>query len=111
MTILNIELDRAIDSQTFRQDFEGTTYQLKVIWVAREGIYQFEIYDLADALLASAPLVPGERIFSDYSARDNIPPGAFVINDTSGLGRAPTPDTLGVDVFLLYVESTDDSFV
>lgn len=111
MTILQIELDNTIDSQTFRQDFEGTTYILKVIWNAREGLYQFEMYNLSDELLASAPLVPGEIIFSDYSAREDLPPGAFVINDTSELGRAPDKDTLGIDIFLQYVESTDDAFV
>lgn len=106
MGTLEIEIDPNVDSQKWRQDLEGTTYILKFMFNAREGQYQFELYDADEDLIGSSPLVFGQTLFEEVSD-DRKPPGVFSCFDTSGAGGPADQDTIGRNVKLFYLESTD----
>jgi hypothetical protein len=104
MSNIYIEIDPNIDSQQWRQDFEGVTYLLKFCYNDREGIYNFELYDTENGLIASSPIVLGTALFSECPD-ERLPPGLFIAIDISGEGGPANQEKLGRSVFLIYQES------
>jgi hypothetical protein len=106
MATLVIEIDPNIDSQRWRQDFEGVTYILRFCYNAREEMYNFEIYDLDENLIGSNPLVLGQIIFQE-NPDSRLPPGFFFLTDSTKEGGPADQEKIGRSVFLYYQESTE----
>lgn len=56
-------------------------------------------------ILMGLPILTGLPLATGYT-RETKPPGTFVAIDQTGAERNADRDTFGVDVLLLYVEST-----
>jgi hypothetical protein len=104
MAQLYVQIDPNFDSQTFRQDFDGQNFRCKFIWNETDECFEFELYDLDERLIASAPLRLGEIVFSDYSS-DSLPQGDFLLVDLTGMGTPPSRFDIGVKAKLFYFES------
>ena len=100
-----IETNSLYDSQIWRQDLGGQSYQFKLIWNARSSVWQFEMYDPNGDLIASSPLVLGCPIFADYTILEGVPPGTFVLVNLAKDGQEFTRYDLGNTVQLFYVEA------
>lgn len=102
--ILLIEINPNLDSQQWRQDFDGVTYLLKFSYNYREQLYNFELSNLEGNLIASNPLVLGQILFEENSD-DRLPPGKFFLADLTGESKEGTPETFGRSVGLYYQEA------
>jgi len=103
--MLAIEIESQYDSQLFRQEFETVNYMLKFVWNNREENWQFELYTPENELVASAPLLPGVDLFSEYRSLGTLPAGRFLLVDLRSSPGTIKREDLGINVKLFYMES------
>ena len=105
--MLAIEVDPNLDSQMFRQDFDGLSFLLKFIWNDRDGAWYLELYTPEENLVASSILNLEIELFSEYRTRNTLPPGRFMAVDLRP-GRNPfLREDLGVNIKLFYVTEAE----
>ncbi|NIQ91017.1 MAG: hypothetical protein GWM98_04705 [Nitrospinaceae bacterium] len=97
----------ALGNFYFNIALEGSTYQLRFNWNAREGFWYFDIYDLE-----SNPIRTGSKIVVNYPlnwrcALLSKPPGEFIYLDLRGEPTDPGLHDFGKDGALMYIESGD----
>ena len=95
--------------QTTRLD--GRAYVLRFDWHQRWGRWTIGLYSPDGAAYAvGLTLVPGFDLLQSFHHDPNVPPGALILADQSGEGRAPTYESLGEDsLFALLYIPTDSS--
>jgi hypothetical protein len=87
---------------------EGVDYQLFFHWNARQPGWYCEIRDTDGTLIAAAKkLVLGTFIF-EHDKDERMPPGAFLLIDTTESGREPGLRDLGTRVVFIYVEAAEE---
>ncbi len=87
---------------------EGVDYQLFFHWNARQPGWFCEIRDTDGSLIAAGKrLVLGTFIF-EHDNDPRMPPGAFLLIDTTQSGREPGLRDLGARVFFIYIEAAED---
>jgi hypothetical protein len=107
MAILVIEIDPNVDSQQWRQDFDGTRYLCKFCYNSREELYNFELYDTDGDLIASNPLVLGQVLFSE-NPDPRLPAGSFFCADITNASQDANQTNLGRSTFLFYSEAAEE---
>jgi len=88
---------------------EGVDYQLFFHWNARQPGWYCEIRDAAGGNLIAAAkrLAIGTFIF-EHDKDSRMPPGAFLLIDTTQSGQEPGLRDLGTRVFFIYVEAAEE---
>lgn len=80
---------------------DGTLYGFRVVWNGRAERWTLTLQDASGSdILTSSPILGDAPILED--ARDNAPPGRFLVVDTEGVGTPPGRDELGARVVVLY---------
>lgn len=86
---------------------EGITFTFQIRWNARASAWFLDVLDATGTNLLRA----GIRLVADWPldayAPKRTPSGALVAVDSSGAGRDPTVDDLGLRVKLLYFSSVE----
>jgi hypothetical protein len=89
---------------------EGVEYLLSFFWSDRESRWYLSIYNQDnDPLALWMCLNVGAFPLRRFRAQANIPPGAFVVIDTSGEdAETSAPEDFGSRVLLAYITSDDE---
>jgi hypothetical protein len=92
---------------TYQIDLDGRSYTLDFHFNARMGRWFMGIGD-ADGvpLLSAIPLLAGPPIINRFK-NPALPPGEFLVFDTTGKSISPGADELGSRVQLLYIPVAD----
>lgn len=102
-----VNLRPGLPNFDLQQDFEGTTYTLRVRWNVRAAAWFLDVLDEA----GETYLVAGRRMAANWPTAAYVtgraPAGALVLVDTAGLGAEATFDDLGTR-HLLYYYSTEE---
>ena len=90
-------------SQRFRQDLDGTTYNFRLTYdSAQDGCWILDIGDENSVILiAGIPLVSGVDLLAQYRYLGFS--GSLIVTTDRGAGEVPTFDGLGVTSHLFYV--------
>lgn len=102
-----VDIDPTLDSQQFRQDFDGIAFMLKFIWNYRDLSWNFELYTPEGVLVASTPLLTGVDLFSEYRSLGTLPPGRFVVVDMREGYPEFEREDLGINVKLIYATKAE----
>lgn len=86
----------------FSTTLEDTDYIFNVRWNGRDAAWYFDLFTIDDVLIAGGNKIvlgayPGAR-----SASADMPPGVFIVSDTSDAGLDATYEDLGVRVVMHY---------
>lgn len=103
------ELPVTSDPPAYRYDIEldGRVYGLDFHFNARMSRWFMAIQDTAGAqLLAAVPLLAGPPILNRFK-NPLLPPGEFLVFDTTGKNLSPGQEELGSRVKLLYIPLAD----
>lgn len=94
-------------SYTYQIDLDGRSYGLDFHFNARMAKWFMAIAD-ADGvqLLGAIPLLAGPPILNRFK-NTLLPPGEFLVFDTTGQNLSPGADELGSRVKLLYIPLAD----
>jgi len=90
-------------SYTLQCELSGSTYLLSFDWNAADLSWYMTIADATEQiLLAGKKLITGWPFLFRY-VQPGLPPGEFLMQDTSGKNEKPTVDNLGTRVLLYYL--------
>lgn len=88
----------------FETELEGQNYNFELRWFERDTFWQFSILDNDRTPIVARKLVLGAPILR-RSTDSRLPPGDFVLFDTSGANSPPTINDLGTRVQLWYLDA------
>ena len=87
---------------------EGVGYRIRLQWNARAATWMLDLLsETGDALATGLALRAGVPLTLHLRHRIGMPPGSFVLIDTSDSLGDPTFDDLGDRVRLIYLTSED----
>lgn len=105
---LEIPVRSDIPSYEFKTDLENVLYNFSIRWNERMATWIMDIGDEQGVIIVGGiPLLTGINILGPYK-NELLPPGLFVVYDETGENRNPTRENFGVDIKLLYQESTSE---
>lgn len=91
----------------YQIDLDGRTYGLDFHFNARMGKWFMAIDDAdGNRLVSAIPLLAGPPIINRFKSTA-LPPGEFLVFDTTGKNLSPGQDELGSRVKLLYIPVAD----
>lgn len=105
MSYINIPIDSQAASLEFTQDLEGVTYLFQFQWNQRMEVWIMNLMteDRID-IVSGVPLLLGVALTARF-ADSRLPPGQFLLVDTSETNRKPERTEMGERVQLVYIES------
>lgn len=90
---------------TFATELEGVTYTFEFLWDDRDGAWYMQIGDGEEnPLTGMVRVVLGASLLSQFS-NAALPPGQFIVKDTSGQDLDAGLADLGSRVQVWYVDS------
>jgi len=101
---VEIPVDPKIPDQSFWVNLDGERYYMKFYWNTRDEQWYFSILQTPDdSIKTCVPILPGWSPFRQFTD-DRLPPGNFVVVDSSGKDVLPTRYEFGLGqrVRLLY---------
>ena len=91
-----------------RVTLDGVEFVLRVRWNSRMQRWVLDLYDVAEAPLATnLVLNVGSGLLAAFGRRADFPAGELLAFDTSGAGAEAGIDDLGGRVRLYYVEAAE----
>lgn len=106
MAFLLIPVRTDLPSYEFSLTLETVNYFFSFEWNERG---QFWIMDILDQdenyLVAGVRMVTGIDLLSRFK-NTSLPPGIFILDDSSGKGRDPSFFNFGTEIIFFYIEST-----
>lgn len=91
-----------------RVSLEGSIYTLRMVWSERLDAWLLDIMTNEGVPIAQGlPLRAGVPINNAVRHLPGMPPGLFVVYDSTQQGNDPTFDDLGVRVLLIYLTAAE----
>lgn len=105
---LEIPLRNDIPSYEFKTELESVLYTFSVRWNERMATWIMDIgNDQGEPIICGIPLLTSVNMLAPFN-NELLPPGIFVMYDESGEEKNPDRSNLGVNIKLLYQESTSE---
>lgn len=106
MAYLLIPVRTDIPAYDFSLALEGVNYYFSFEWNERGQFWTMDILDQdQNYLVAGVRMVSGIDLLSRFK-NTKLPPGIFILNDTSSKGRDPSFFNFGTEIIMFYREST-----
>lgn len=102
MTILNIPVPGTTDAFTESLELDGTIYELKFRWNARDRHWMLDVITGGDLLMAGIKLVISDDLLARDLRPEGLPPGRLFVADLDNLDRDPEETLFGDRVLLRY---------
>ena len=112
-----IPIESGVPSQTLKVDLEGNTYNFRIIYNSRIGVWTFDLTDEDGNCLASGvTMVLGANLIDQY----NLNIGGLYMAEEGVTGEDATSEDLGSRVLLIHLteeeqnaldDQTSDDFV
>lgn len=104
-----IPVNGELPHQLFNVQLDGATYGLELRWNQRALGWFLSIFDVSGNLLLSGRrLVVGWGLIARFKKWNaSLPPGDFIVVDSTGEGLEPGLDELGTRVKLVYIEAQE----
>ena len=108
MALIKIPIDPLRANYSFKIDLEGTTYTLSFRYNTRDTVWVMDIADEGENIILSGITLLLGTILLERFPNSNIPPGDFFILSLEDETSEATRENLGIDVLLMYEESTSE---
>lgn len=105
MAVLVMPVKKQVASYEFTIQLEKVVYLFRFRFNFRMGRFLMDIASRDGVnVVAGIPLLYGVDLIGRFRL-EGLPPGAFMINDSTGQMQSPNWDNFGSSVQLVYIES------
>ena len=99
-----IPIESGVPSQTLKVDLEGNTYNFRIIYNSRTGVWTFDLTDEDDVdLVSGVAMVLGASLIGQF----NLGIGALAMVEQGATGLDATADDLGERILLVHLTEED----
>lgn len=95
------------DHFAFTAELDGVTYGFEFLWGYRDSKWYFSVNDAeGEPIVSHRKAVVSFPLLARFK-REDLPPGALLLQDTAGGSEDPALDDLGTRVQLLYYTAAE----
>ena len=107
MAFLQLPIRSDIPAYDFQAELDGVLYTLGFSYNTRAGYWTMDIFDSNET-----PILVGIRVISGWLLTNRfvmagLPPGDFLVYDTSGKNEDPLQADFGTTKILLYADASE----